>query len=403
MVSSGSRGLRSQDAREGRKAINGKPELSWSEVQQRMLGRIDDTARRVTGGFPNFADPETGEWTTSPRGDWTGGHWVGELWLARKATGEERYGEWAGKWCEALRRRAASNTVFRSFLFYYGAALGYVLLEDRRARDVALEGARGLLGLYNKEAGVIPLGTEAEEASNVGNAEASIDAVGPISALFGWALEKTGDASFRDAALRHAERHIEFCVRDDASVCQSASFDPGTGEVVRRYSHKGYSEDSTWARAQAWGMLAYTLSARWMPEHEGFLETAVRVADWWIERVPEDRVAYWDFADPGIPNVERDTSATAIAAASLLKLAELVQDEGLKARYRDAAEKTVRALVGKYLTPTGPDDSRVPGILTEGCYNKHISLATKNELIWGDYYLFEALQVLDGKITATEV
>ena len=368
-----------------------------------MLERIDDTARRVKTGFPNFADPETGEWTTSPQGDWTGGHWVGELWLAQRVTGEERYGEWAVEWCEALRPRAASNTIFRSFLFYYGAALGDVLLGDEGARDVALEGARGLLGLYNPQAAVIPLGTAAEEASDVGNAEASIDAVGSISALFGWASEKTGDGSFRDAALRHAQRHVEFCVRDDASVCQSASFDPETGEVVRRYSHKGYSEDSTWARAQAWGMLAYALSARWMPEHEGFLETAVRVADWWLEHVPEDRVAFWDFADPGIPDVERDTSATAIAAASLLKLSELVGDDGLRSRYRDAAEETVQALVEGYLTPTRSDDPRVPGILTEGCYNKHINLATKNELIWGDYYLFEALQVLDGKIKATEV
>ena len=375
----------------------------WTDASRRMLGRIDDTARRVTEGFPNFADPQTGEWTTSAQGDWTGGHWVGELWLARHATGEERYGEWATKWCEALRPRATSNTIFRGFLFYYGAALGDILLGDPQARDVALEGAQGLITLYNPEAGVIPLGTEAEEASDVGNEEASIDAVGSISALFGWASETTGDPTYRDDAQRHAERHIEYCVRDDASVCQSASFDPGTGKMVRRYSHKGYSEESTWARAQAWGMLAYALSARWMPEHDEFLKTAVRVADWWLEHVPEDRVAFWDFADPGIPNVERDTSATAIAAASLLKLSELVPDNDLKSRYHDAAQGTVRALVEGYVTPTGPDDSRIPGILTEGCYNKHIDLATKNELIWGDYYLFEALQVLADNIKATEI
>jgi unsaturated chondroitin disaccharide hydrolase len=374
-----------------------------ADGSRRMLERIDDTAQRVTEGFPNFADPETGEWTTSPQGDWTGGHWVGELWLSRRVTGEERYGKWATKWCEALRPRARSNTIFRSFLFYYGAALGDILLGNRQAREVALEGAQGLMTLYNPNAGVIPLGTEAEEASDVGNEQASIDAVGSISALFGWASEKTGDPSYRDAASRHAERHIEFCVRADASVCQSASFEPESGKVVRRYSHKGYSEQSTWARAQAWGMLAYTLSACWMPEHKVFLETATRVADWWLEHVPEDRVAFWDFADPAIPNVERDTSATAIAAASLLKLGELVALDELKSRYHGAAWETVRVLVEGYLTPTGPDDSRIPGILTEGCYNKHIDLATKNELIWGDYYLFEALQVLAGNVKATEV
>jgi unsaturated chondroitin disaccharide hydrolase len=47
----------------------------WTDASGRMLERIDDTARRVTEGFPNFADPDTGEWTTSPQGDWTGGHW----------------------------------------------------------------------------------------------------------------------------------------------------------------------------------------------------------------------------------------------------------------------------------------------------------------------------------------
>jgi unsaturated chondroitin disaccharide hydrolase len=45
----------------------------WTDAIRRMLARIDDTARRVTEGFPNFADPQSGEWTTSPQGDWTGG------------------------------------------------------------------------------------------------------------------------------------------------------------------------------------------------------------------------------------------------------------------------------------------------------------------------------------------
>ncbi len=179
--------------------------------------------------------------------------------------------------------------------------------------------------LYNPNAGVIPLGTEAEEAADVGNEEASIDAVGSISALFGWASEKTGDPSYREiAALRHARAAHRILRQGRRIGVPVGIFRPGDGEGIRRYSHKGYSEGSTWARAQAWGMLAYTLSARWMPEHDEFLRTAVQVTDWWLEHVPEDRVTFWDFADPDIPNVERDTSATAIAAASLLKLSEFV-------------------------------------------------------------------------------
>jgi unsaturated chondroitin disaccharide hydrolase len=49
-----------------------------------------------------------------------------------------------------------------------------------------------------------------------------------------------------------------------------------------------------------------------------------------------------------------------------------------------------------YLTPTGGNDARPPGILTGGCYNRRIGLATANELVWGSYYLYEALHVLAG-------
>jgi len=38
----------------------------WTDGSRRMLERIDEMARYVTEGFPNFADPETGEWTISP-------------------------------------------------------------------------------------------------------------------------------------------------------------------------------------------------------------------------------------------------------------------------------------------------------------------------------------------------
>jgi unsaturated chondroitin disaccharide hydrolase len=380
--------------------VRGDDPGRWDDGGRRLLERIDDTARQELEGFPNYAEPETGAWVTSPGGDWTGGFWVGELWLACRATGSQRYAELAARWRRALRPRVASDTVWRSFLFYYGAALGDILLGDQAAAAIALEGARGLTSLYNQRASVLPLGTGTSER---GGEQTVIDAVGPVSALLGWASEKTTDPAYRELAARHARRHIELCVREDGSVSQTATFDPRTGEVARRYSHQGYSDESTWARAQAWAMLGFAQSARWLPEQGAFLDTAVRVADWWIEHVPDDWVAFWDFSDPGIPAVERDTSASAIAAVSLLKLAQLVQDSDRRSRYGEAAAATVRALVGGYLTPTRPDDRRHPGILTEGCYHRHLALATRNELIWGDYYLFEALQILRGSLSALEI
>ncbi len=55
---------------------------AWNEAIDRMLMRVRDTAGRVGDGFPHWADPESGQWTVTADGDWTGGFWVAMLWLA---------------------------------------------------------------------------------------------------------------------------------------------------------------------------------------------------------------------------------------------------------------------------------------------------------------------------------
>jgi unsaturated chondroitin disaccharide hydrolase len=313
-------------------------------------------------------------------------------WLGAHVTGASRHREWARSWAERLRPRAHSDSVFRGFLFYYGALLGAVLLGDQTAREIALAGARGWAASFNPRAGAFPLGAEAEEAANVGQGEANVDTV-QGAALLVWAAREAGEPAWADMALRHARRHIEFCIREDGSVCQSASFDPLTGRMLRRYTHKGITDDSTWARAQAWAIVGYTLMHQWTGEYQ-FLEVATRTADWWLAHVPADRVAFWDFDDPAIPDTNRDTSATAIVAAALLKLGALAP-AGRGRMYAEAGAATVRALSERYL------DER--GILGHGCYNKRLKLATEHELIWGSYYLMEALAVLAGKLEPARI
>src|SRR5260370_18953939 len=70
----------------------------WTEALARMHGRIARTAASVTDGFPHFADPATGTWTTSPGGDWTGGFWNGMLWLAARYGEDPRSRTWAARW-----------------------------------------------------------------------------------------------------------------------------------------------------------------------------------------------------------------------------------------------------------------------------------------------------------------
>jgi unsaturated chondroitin disaccharide hydrolase len=379
---------------------------AWNEAIDRMLTRVRDTAGRVGDGFPHWADPESGRWTVTADGDWTGGFWVAMLWLAGRGTDEERYHRWARQWAGRLRPRIASASAFKAIPFYYGGSLGHILLNDAGAREIALEAAANLMRLYNPTLGLIPLGAEAEEGSRIGPAESSIDSLFASPFLL-WAARETGDSRMREAARSHAARVIELHLRDDGSFIQSSSLDPQSGAAIRHYTHKGYSDTSTWGRAQSWGVLLSVMSYAWEPAESRWLQAAERGADWWIAHVPSDHVAFWDFNDPGIPQVERDTAATAAMACAMLKLAQL-GDPAKRRDYRRHAEATVSALVERYLTPIGASDHRVPGILIEGCFNKRPDArsqdsAIKNELIFGSYYLFEALHILTGKVDPRKI
>jgi unsaturated chondroitin disaccharide hydrolase len=364
-----------------------------ADALARMVARVDVTLADDAVGFPEVADPATGAWTRTPGGGWSGGFWPGLLWLAATATGEDRYRGSAATWAERLRPRARSETAFRGFLFWYGAAIGALLHGDQVGRAVALEGAFSLARLFNPAARLIPLGREAEEPSP-GRGEASISTVPGGAPLLFWAAAEIGDPSLEGLAAAHTERHAELCVREDGSVSQSLSFDPESGRLLRRYTHWGLGDDSTWARAQAWAMLGFAQAGRWRP---AFQDVAVRVADWWLSHAPADGVAFWDFDDATTSGTERDTSATAIAAAALLKLAELLPADRAS-RYRLAAVAIVDALLARHLTPVGPEDPRPPGLLTDGCFDRRSGAATRHELIWGDYFLFECLCLLEGRL-----
>ena len=381
---------------------------SWSQAIDRMLARVQDTMARVKEGFPHWADPETGQWTTTPDGDWTGGYWIGMLWLAATATGDARYRAGAEPLAEQLRTRISAETVFKSFPAYYGAALAAILHNAAGPKEIAIETARSLAGrLYSPTLKLVPLGAQAEEGTHIGSTETSIDSLQAATLLF-WAARATGDAKLREVAMNHADTIIHLHLRPDGSFIQSSSLDATTGRLVRHYTHKGVSDTSTWGRAQAWGMLFSTQS--WLADRprEAWRTAAVRGADWWLAHAPADRVAFWDFDDPAIPNTERDTAATSIALAALLKLARVGSLEAERARYRQAAEATAQALVERYLTPTGPDDRRPPGMLTEACFNKRADArphdrANRCEFIVGTYYLFESLLVLTGRLDPLRV
>jgi unsaturated chondroitin disaccharide hydrolase len=376
----------------------------WNDPIERMLARLEDTARRVGDRFPHWADTDSGDWITTADGDWTGGFFVGMHWLALKVRPDAAREARANALAARLRARIEGETVFKSFPIYYGCALGSMLADRPDLRAIGLDCARSLVQMYEPALRLIPLGRQAEEGSHIGNGETSIDSMQTAPFLY-WAAREANDAAMRKVAFDHADRIVGLHLRADNSFIQSTSLDPKTGAVRRHYTHKGYSDTSTWGRAQAWGMLFSTMSYLHDRAQSHWLDAALRGADWWMAHVPADRIAFWDFDDPAIPNTERDSAATSIAIAALLRLARVAP--AVKAgTYRAFAEDTAEALVARCLTPTGAADRRVPGMLTNACFNKRPDArphdaGTNCEFVVGDYYFLESLLGLAGIVDPT--
>ena len=362
------------------------------------MTRVRSTARECLDGFPVYADSETAAWVTAPDGFWTGGFWVGLLWLSYLATHHEAARDDALSWIARLAPRADDDTALRGLLFWYGAGIGHQLTHDPAVGQIAVNGARGLANSYRASARLLPVGTAFGDAPNGHTLETNIDGVAGTAALLGWATGFTGDPSLRELGWVHVERHHELCVRQDGSIAQAASVDAATGNVIRSYTQKGLSDHSTWSRGQAWAMLAFAQATRWISPD--FTPVATQVADWWIEHLPPEQVAPWDF-DDSRHDATRDTSATTIATAALLKLATLVPDRSQA--YRHAAESMIEALIDRYVTPLDAADTRPLGMLLAGCYDHRNAWADAHELIWGDYFLYEALLALTGTIDPNEI
>jgi unsaturated chondroitin disaccharide hydrolase len=273
--------------------------------------------------------------------------------------------------------------VLRGLLFWCGAGIAPVLDPARdAAAEVAIAAARSLAADLDPVAGLLPPGQEDAELYRWPRPGGCIDGLPGTVPLLAFASAATGEDRLRGIALGHDRRLSEFCVRADGSVAQSATYHD-RGALARQATIEGSSRDSTWAPGQAWAMLGLAQAAHLAGGE--FTSTAARVADWYLDHLPADRVCFWDFDDPAIPGSPRDTSAAAITAAALLKLAAPGST-----RYRTALQFIVDALAKHHMAPHGG--------LRDGCYDQHQKLATASELIWGDHFLLEALLALDGII-----
>ena len=313
--------------------------------------------------------------------DWTSGFFPGSLWLAYELTGDERLLLDAVDYTNKMLP-ATFYTGTHDLGFMVGCSYGNALrlCPNDSLKTVIIRTADNLASRFNPEIGAI-------RSWDFGpwNFPVIIDNMMNLELLF-QASKLTGDNKYKDIAIRHADKTMACHFRPDMTSYHVVSYNPD-GSIETRQTFQGRSDESAWARGQAWGVYGYTVCYRETGDKK-YLEFAQKIADMIISRVKTgDHIPLWDYDAPNLPTTPRDASAAAVTSSALFELCGYLPD-GRK--YFDYAESILRSLSSpEYLAEIGTNC---------GFILKHStgSLAHGSEidvpLNYADYYYLESLK-----------
>jgi len=359
------------------------PQTKLEKIKTQLIKKDDIFA----GRFPEYT--EDGEWIFSGKPNWFAGFTGGELWYMYEMTGDETMKTRAIKHADQLIPLATlDDTHDMGFIFLPTCVKTFQISKDEKYRQAGIRAAGMLAKRFNKKGKFIrawgKLGTPAREGLML------IDTMMNLELLF-WAAEETGNREFYEIAKTHAITAMNEIVRVNGSSYHVIEWDPQTGDLINKRTHQGYKDESTWARGQAWGIYGFANTYQ-RTRDKRFLDTSIKMADYFLSFLPEDFVPYWDLDLVG-EDVLRDASAGAIAASGMFLLAELVETEELKEKYLDYAVKITVSLMENYLFTESIRETE-DGILLHCIYNFNKNRAVDESYPAGDFYFIEAVRKL---------
>lgn len=320
--------------------------------------------------------------------EWTNGFWTGELWLGYEYTNEEAMKELAQandrSFLDRVEKRIELDHHDLGFLYTPSCMAEYKLLHTPEARKAAILAADKLIERYQEVGGFIQAWGELGKPEHY---RLIIDCLLNIQLLF-WASEQTGDPKYAQMATQHFYTSANNVIRDDASAFHTFYFDPKTGEPLKGVTRQGYSDDSAWARGQAWGIYGIPLTYRFVKDEDCF-GLFKGMTNYFLNRLPKDHVSYWDLIFGDGSGHSRDSSATATAVCGMHEmLKHLPEVDSDKLTYKYAMHAMLRSLIDNYanreIKPGRP-------LLLHGVYSWHSGKGVDEGNIWGDYYYLEAL------------
>lgn len=317
--------------------------------------------------------------------EWCAGFWPGVLWYDYEYTQDKRILEEAEKFTHSLEflSRTPAFDHDLGFLVFCSYGNGYRLTKNPAYKQVILDTADTLATLFNPVVGTILSWPREVEPRNWPH-NTIMDNMINLEMLF-WAAKNGGNPYLYDIAVSHADKTMKCHFRPDYTSYHVAVYDTITGNLIKGVTHQGYADSTMWARGQAWAIYGYTVVYRETKDPK-YLDFAQKVTDVYLDRLPEDKVPYWDFDDPSIPDAPRDASAAAVVASSLLELSTYLPN-GTGKRYKDAAIDMLTSLSSDNYQSGKSNPSFL--LHSTGHWPNHSEIDAS--IIYADYYYIEAL------------
>jgi len=366
--------------------VNIENVFSQAEEQTEvMLKEVSIAQKNATK--PNLVSPRTlsssGDLELVASGDWTSGFFPGTLWYLYEFSKDEKWLKEAREFTAKIEQEKMNGrTHDMGFKVYDSFGNGYRLTKDPAYKEVIIQSAKTLSTRFNPKTGVI---LSWDHNRDKWRNPVIIDNMMNLELLFE-ATKLTGDSSYYKIAVSHADATIKNHFRPDYSTYHVVDYDPETGEILKKTTHQGYSDESAWARGQAWALYGYVMCYR-ETKDEIYLDQAEHIASYLFNHphMPKDLVPYWDFDAPNIPDEPRDASAAAIIASSLYELSTYSEKSKY---YKATADKILASLTDKYRSPIGQNKGF---ILMHSTGSKPSNTEVDVPLNYADYYYLEAL------------
>jgi len=363
--------------------------LSANSFAQDVIQTVDDQLIKkddiFNGKFPVYTI--NGKWNLVDGPNWFAGFTCGELWYMYDMTGNVEFKKRALIHADSLIQYAnLDNTHDLGFVFFNSCVKTYEHTGIKKYRDAAIQAAKTLSKRYNTKGNFIRAwgrnGTNDREGLMI------IDTMMNLELLF-WAAKESGDYTLYDIAYKHAITCMNENIRKNYSSYHVVEFDPSTGEIIKKKTHQGFADESTWARGQAWGIYGFALAYKYT-EDERFFNISKNMSDYFLNNLPDDLIPYWDL-DLKSDTTARDASAAAIAASGMYLLSELSKSKADYQRYLEHAKRITKSLEQNYIFTKSKRPAE-EGILLHTVYNYAKNWGIDESYPAGDFYFIECLK-----------